>query len=203
MDPITFQVTRLSGTERPWTGSLLNEKRHGIFHCICCGTELFRSDAKFDSGCGWPSFFEPLHGANMVELRDTSHGMIRVEIRCRQCDAHLGHVALNDGPPPTGLRYCINSVCLSFEGRLSASLAKASSCQLFVRTLVRRSRWDKKFYYGHITKGEPMKILPFLFAVACTGKSGSVVIDNEPPMSPTQSPPTRTINRHCGPGRAK
>ena len=114
LSPEAFQVTRLAGTEPPWTGALLNEKRVGVFDCICCGLALFKSDSKFESGCGWPSFFEPLDGANMVEIRDTAHGMIRIEVRCSQCDAHLGHV-FPDGPPPGGLRYCINSVCLRFE----------------------------------------------------------------------------------------
>ena len=114
LSPESFHVTRQGGTEPPWTGPLLNEKRVGIFGCICCQLPLFKSDAKFDSGCGWPSFFEPLDGANLVEIEDRSHGMVRVEVRCSQCDAHLGHV-FPDGPPPTGLCYCINSVCLGFE----------------------------------------------------------------------------------------
>lgn len=117
LGPEAFQVTRLAGTEPPWSGALLNEKRVGVFGCICCNLPLFKSDSKFESGCGWPSFFEPLDGANMVEIRDSTHGMIRTEVRCSQCDAHLGHV-FPDGPPPTGLRYCINSVCLQFETEL-------------------------------------------------------------------------------------
>ena len=114
LSPESFHVTRQGGTEPPWTGTLLNEKRIGVFGCICCGLPLFKSDAKFESGCGWPSFFEPLDGANLVEIEDRSHGMVRTEVRCSRCDAHLGHV-FPDGPPPTGLRYCINSVCLGFE----------------------------------------------------------------------------------------
>ncbi|MAY79569.1 MAG: peptide-methionine (R)-S-oxide reductase [Deltaproteobacteria bacterium] len=117
LSPEAFQVTRLAGTEPPWSGAFLNEKRVGVFGCICCNLPLFKSDSKFDSGCGWPSFFEPLDGANMVEIRDTTHGMIRTEVRCSRCDAHLGHV-FPDGPPPTGLRYCINSVCLQFESAI-------------------------------------------------------------------------------------
>jgi len=114
LDDLTFYVTRRAGTERPFTGKLLFEKRIGTFHCICCDLPLFKSDAKFESGCGWPAFFEPLEGAHLEEIMDSSHGMIRTEVRCKQCDAHLGHV-FPDGPPPTGIRYCINSVCLRFE----------------------------------------------------------------------------------------
>lgn len=114
LTPEEYRVARQAGTERAFTGRYWDTKTPGTYKCIGCDLPLFRSDAKFDSGCGWPSFFEPLEGANLVELRDTTHGMIRTEIRCRRCDAHLGHV-FEDGPPPTGLRYCINSVSLMLE----------------------------------------------------------------------------------------
>jgi peptide-methionine (R)-S-oxide reductase len=114
LTPEQYQVTRRAGTERPFSGEYTSTKAPGTYLCICCGLPLFRSDAKFDSGCGWPSFFEPLDGAHLIELGDASHGMRRTEIRCRRCDAHLGHV-VPDGPPPTGLRYCINSVSLQLD----------------------------------------------------------------------------------------
>ena len=114
LTPDQYSVAREGGTERPFTGEYTDEKAVGTYKCVCCDTPLFRSDAKFDSGCGGPSFFEPLEGSNLTELTDTSHGMTLTEIRCRGCDAHLGHV-FPDGPPLTGLRYCINSVCLNLE----------------------------------------------------------------------------------------
>ncbi|MEW5892561.1 MAG: peptide-methionine (R)-S-oxide reductase MsrB [Pseudomonadota bacterium] len=101
------------GTERPFCGGLLKEKRPGVFACRLCGLPLFRSDTKFESGTGWPSFYAPFDPGHIRSVRDTSHGMIRTEIRCARCDGHLGHV-FDDGPPPTGLRYCLNSVSLKF-----------------------------------------------------------------------------------------
>jgi peptide-methionine (R)-S-oxide reductase len=107
-------IVRKGGTEAPFTGALLNEHRKGIFKCVACGTDLFVSDTKFESGTGWPSFFQPVSKLNIVELTDSSGGMIRTEVRCARCGSHLGHV-FNDGPAPTGLRYCMNSKALSFE----------------------------------------------------------------------------------------
>lgn len=107
------RVLLRQGTEPPFCGGLLKEKRPGVFACRLCGLPLFRSGAKFESGTGWPSFHTPYDPEHIRELRDVSHGMIRIEIRCARCDGHLGHV-FEDGPPPTGLRYCLNSVSLAF-----------------------------------------------------------------------------------------
>jgi peptide-methionine (R)-S-oxide reductase len=101
------------GTERPFCGLFLDNKKQGVYTCRLCGLPLFRSDAKFDSGTGWPSFFQPFDPDHITEINDGSHGMVRTEIRCKRCDAHLGHV-FPDGPPPTRLRYCLNSVSLQF-----------------------------------------------------------------------------------------
>tara|TARA_B100001059_G_scaffold65438_1_gene61725 strand:- start:2404 stop:2820 length:417 start_codon:yes stop_codon:yes gene_type:complete len=108
-----YRVTRLKGTEYPFTGKLLHHTADGTYHCICCGAVLFSSDTKFDAGCGWPSFSEALEG-RVKYHSDTSHGMQRTEILCNNCDAHLGHV-FDDGPTPTGQRFCVNSVSLSFQ----------------------------------------------------------------------------------------
>ncbi|QCI78839.1 peptide-methionine (R)-S-oxide reductase MsrB [Hankyongella ginsenosidimutans] len=112
LTPEQYRIMRQHGTERPGSCGLLREKRAGIFACAGCGTPLFRSDGKFESGTGWPSFTAPVEGA-LGLTRDTSHGMVRTEVHCATCGSHMGHV-FPDGPPPTGLRYCINGVALDF-----------------------------------------------------------------------------------------
>jgi len=114
LSPEQYHVTREAGTERPFSHPLNNEKRAGTFHCVCCGQPLFSSKAKFDSGTGWPSFFQPIEKGAVAEKEDRSLFMRRTEVLCSNCDAHLGHV-FPDGPEPTGLRYCMNGTALDFK----------------------------------------------------------------------------------------
>ena len=116
LTPEQYAIARGRGTERPYCGTLLDNRREGVYACVCCGLPLFESGAKFHSGTGWPSFFQPVAAENVVTAEDRSHGMRRIEILCARCDAHLGHV-FDDGPPPTGLRFCVNSESLRFTDR--------------------------------------------------------------------------------------
>jgi peptide-methionine (R)-S-oxide reductase len=114
LTPEQYRIARQGGTERPFTGEYWNNHEKGMYRCICCGAELFASETKFESGSGWPSFFAPIAEQNVRRKEDLTHNMIRVEVRCNHCNAHLGHV-FEDGPAPTGLRYCMNSASLKFD----------------------------------------------------------------------------------------
>lgn len=114
LSSMDYEVTRRAATERPFTGRYWDLFENGEYRCVCCGVKLFESETKFDAGCGWPSYWEPAQDGVIERIRDTSHGMIRVEVRCQNCGAHLGHV-FDDGPQPTGERFCINSAALDFK----------------------------------------------------------------------------------------
>lgn len=114
LSPEQFQVCRLGATERPFSGQYNDCDLPGVYHCVCCDQPLFDSATKFDAGCGWPSYYQPISPQAVMERTDNSHGMQRIEVLCAACEAHLGHV-FPDGPKPTGLRYCINSICLRLQ----------------------------------------------------------------------------------------
>ena len=114
LTPEQYHVVRQKGTERAFSGKYNKHKEKGVYHCVACGNELFSSGTKFNSGTGWPSFYAPISADKVTEVRDVSHGMVRTEVVCSRCGGHLGHV-FDDGPKPTGLRYCLNSVALDFE----------------------------------------------------------------------------------------
>ncbi len=120
LSPEQFYILREKGTERPFTGALLHNEEKGVYNCAACGNELFTSDMKFDSHCGWPSFDKEIEGGKIIQKKDSSFGMVRIEIMCAKCGGHLGHI-FDDGPTETGMRYCVNSVSIGFKKDSTAS----------------------------------------------------------------------------------
>ena len=164
LSEMQFYVTQNHGTEPPFTGRLLHNKRDGVYHCLICDAPLFHSETKYDSGCGWPSFYEPVSEESIRYIKDLSHGMQRIEIRCGNCDAHLGHV-FPDGPQPTGERYCVNSASLRFtDGENGEEIIP---CDTVVLSMGVRPRTDVAMQFAGTAKD-------VVFCGDCAVRAGNI-----------------------------